>query len=93
MVQERRDALTGAVRDAVLISSLDAVRLGLADGEPVIVRSEHGELRGRALIAPIAPGNAQAHWPEANVLMPSERRSAEALIPDYNARVEIRPAA
>ena len=93
MVQERRDALTGAVRDAVLISSLDAARLGLADGEPVIVRSEHGELRGRALIAPIAPGNAQAHWPEANVLMPSERRSAEALIPDYNARVEIRPAA
>jgi anaerobic selenocysteine-containing dehydrogenase len=89
MIQERRDSLTGAVRDAVLIGAEDAARLGIADGEEVVVRSEVGELRGRALIAPLAPGNVQVHWPEGNVLIAEGRRSAEARIPDYNARVTI----
>ena len=39
-------------------------------------------------LAPIAPGNLQVHWPEGNVLI-GERRSPEAEIPDYNARVEV----
>ncbi len=92
MVQERRDALTGAVREAVLVSAADAERLGIADGAEVVVRSEHGELRGRALVAPLAPGNLQVHWPEGNVLLPRGARSAEAGIPDYNARARLEPA-
>lgn len=92
MVQERRDALTGAGREAILISDVDAGRLGIGDGDEVVVRSAHGEMSGRALLAPIAPGNVQAHWPEANVLIADGRRSAEARIPDYNARVEVRPS-
>jgi anaerobic selenocysteine-containing dehydrogenase len=91
MVQGRRDALTGADRDAVLISALDAKRLGIADGEPVMVRNERGELRCRALIAPIAPGNLQVHWPEGNLLIGAGRRSPQAGIPDYNARVTVEP--
>jgi len=89
MVHERRDALTGAGREAVLINAGDAGRLGIADGDEVTVRSEAGELRGRALFARIAPGNVQVHWPEGNVLIGDERRSPAAGIPDYNARVTV----
>jgi anaerobic selenocysteine-containing dehydrogenase len=93
MVQEAGDALTGAGRDAVLISAADAGRLGIASGDPVVVRSDVGELPGTALIAPIAAGNVEVHWPEGNRLIGSERVSPEAGIPDYNARVEVSPAA
>ena len=91
MVQARRDTITGAARDAVLISAHDASRLGIADGDAVVVRSDHGELRGRALVAPIAPGNLQVHWPEGNHLIGDRRRSPQAGIPDYNARVTVEP--
>jgi molybdopterin-dependent oxidoreductase alpha subunit len=89
MVQESRDSLTGAFREAVLMNEADAGRLGLASGDPLVLRNEHGELRGRAHIAPIAPGNLQVHWPEGNVLLGEGRRSAEAGIPDYNALVSV----
>ncbi len=92
MVQERRDSLTGAVREAVLISADDAERLRIADGDRVLVRSAAGEMEGSACLAPIAPGNVQVHWPEGNVLL-GEGRSAEAGIPDYNARVSVEPSA
>jgi molybdopterin-dependent oxidoreductase alpha subunit len=91
MVQESRDAVTGASRDAVLISAEDASRLGIVDGDDVIVVSDHGELRGRALIVRIATGNVQVHWPEGNVLIGAEVRSKEARIPDFNAMVEVHP--
>ncbi|HEX2466636.1 MAG TPA: FdhF/YdeP family oxidoreductase [Solirubrobacterales bacterium] len=93
MVQERRDSLTGATRDAVLLNAHDAERVGISDGGEVLVRSEAGELRCTALFAPIAPGNVQVHWPEGNVLIGDGRRSPDAGIPDYNARVTIEPAA
>ena len=82
--------LTGAGRDSVLIAAPDAERLGLGDGDPVLLRSDHGELRCTVLKAPIAPGNLQVHWPEGNVLI-GERRSPQADVPDYNARVELLP--
>jgi molybdopterin-dependent oxidoreductase alpha subunit len=89
MVQERRDSLTGALREAVLISAADAERLGVVEGDEVELRSEHGSLRGRAHLAPIAPGNLQVHWPEGNVLIGGGERSPQAGIPDYNARVSV----
>ena len=46
MVQERRDALSGATREAVLISAEDARRLGLGDGDAVVVRSAPASLPG-----------------------------------------------
>ena len=92
MVQESGDALTGASREAVLMSRHDAQRLGLEGGQAVVVRSATGELAGRVHLAPIAPGNVQVHWPEGNVLVADGVRSAEAGIPDYNARVTIEPA-
>lgn len=92
MVQARDDKLTGAVRESVFISDADARRLGLADGDDVVVRSDVGELRGLAFVAPIAAGNVQVHWPEGNALIAGERLSAEARIPDYNARVTVERA-
>ena len=89
MVHERRDALTDAVREAVLINREDATRLGLQDGDPVILRSASGEFRGRTRIAPVKPGNLEVHWPEGNVLIDRRRRSPQSGIPDYNAVVRI----
>ena len=92
MVQSSHDALTGATREAVLVSAHDAERLGFAGGQEVWVRSATGELRCRVHLAPIAPGNVQVHWPEGNVLVAGGVRSPEAGIPDYNARVTIEAA-
>jgi molybdopterin-dependent oxidoreductase alpha subunit len=93
MVHERRDALTGALRDAVLMAAADAARLGLRDGDPVMLRSTHGALRGNVLIAAVKPGNVQVHWPEGNTLLAPDRRSRESGIPDYNAWVDVEPVA
>ncbi len=88
MVQEQIDGINGVGRDAVLIAPSDLDRLELRAGDPVRLRSEHGEMAAIAVAAPIAPGNLQVHWPEGNVLI-GPRRSAESGIPDYNARVEV----
>jgi molybdopterin-dependent oxidoreductase alpha subunit len=92
MVHERRDALTGAIREAVLISLQDARRLGVANGEPVVLRNDLGEFHGRVLIAPVQPGNLEIHWPEGEVLIDSRRRSPLSGIPDYNAVVSLERA-
>jgi anaerobic selenocysteine-containing dehydrogenase len=88
MVQERKDSITGAMREAVLISQVDADQLGLKDGDAVILKNELGELKGRVYIAPIKPGNLQVHWPEGNVLLDKSKRSLEG-VPDYNALVRL----
>jgi molybdopterin-dependent oxidoreductase alpha subunit len=89
MVHEHTDRLTGAEREAVLMSEPDAQRLGLADGDRVVLRSDHGEFHGQVCVAPIAPGNLQVHWPEAEGLIDRRRRSPQAGIPDYNAVVTV----
>jgi molybdopterin-dependent oxidoreductase alpha subunit len=97
MVHELEDALTGAAREAVMISAADAKRLGLANGDRVVLRNDLAEYHGRALIAPVQPGNLEIHWPEGEVLIDSRRRSPMSGIPDYNAIVsierEVEPAA
>ncbi|MPZ19291.1 MAG: FdhF/YdeP family oxidoreductase [Luteitalea sp.] len=92
MVQEHRDPLTGAAREAVLMNPRDADRLGLADGDAVVLTSEAGSLTGRVARAPVAPGNLQVHWPEGEVLIDRRRRSPQAKIPDYNAVVRVAAA-
>jgi anaerobic selenocysteine-containing dehydrogenase len=95
MVWARRDPLTGAERDELLIAAEDAARLHLREGDAVRLRSTTanpgGELRLRCRIAPVAPGTLQAFWPEANVLVPS-RLDPASHEPDYNAWVTIEKA-
>jgi molybdopterin-dependent oxidoreductase alpha subunit len=93
MVHEARDPLTGAVRDAVLMNPADAERLGLADGDAVVLTSDSGTLDGRVRKAPVTPGNLQVHWPEGEVLIDRTRRSPQARMPDYNAVVRVERAA
>ncbi len=69
-------------------------RLGLADGAagarfgPRPARSRHAS-GSRA----VRPGNVQMFFPEANPLIAPGRRDPVALVPDYNATVEVVPAA
>lgn len=89
MVLAARDPLTGAVRDSVFVAAVDAQRAGVADGDPVVVRSERGEMRGRAFVADIAPGNVQVMFPEGNVLLPTGPREPISHVPDYTTTVEL----
>ncbi len=92
MVFSERDPLTGMRRHDVLMAPTDLEGLGLTDGTPITVRSAHGELAATARSGKIRPGNLQAFWPEANVLLAPGVRDPEALIPDYTAMVEVIPA-
>lgn len=92
MVQQQKDPLTHALRGSVLMNAADASAEGLADGDPVVLVSEHGRFEGRVRVSPVAPGNLQVHWPEAQCLIDRTRRSPEAGIPDYNAEVRVEKA-
>jgi molybdopterin-dependent oxidoreductase alpha subunit len=89
MVQGERDGHTGAGRDAVLINPDDALAVGVADGGAVLLRSESGEMAGRALIAPVTRGTLQVHWPEGSMLLDRARRDRASGIPDYTAVVRV----
>jgi molybdopterin-dependent oxidoreductase alpha subunit len=73
VVYEEEDLYRGQERrDLVLMHPDDIRRLGLAPDQPIVVRSEVGEISGflaRSYDA-IKPGNALMYYPEANVLVP-----------------------
>jgi predicted molibdopterin-dependent oxidoreductase YjgC len=92
MVQERKDQITGALRDAILISQDDADRLALKDGDSVVLKNDLGHYPGRIFIARVKPGNLQVHWPEANHLLDRTKRSPIGGVPDYNALVQLERA-
>jgi len=92
MVFGAEDAQNGARRDSILISVQDAERIGVRDGETILLRSATGEFRGQARIDKIAPGSLQGYWPEVNVVIPSGCLDASG-VPDYNAIVEVIPSA
>ena len=89
IIHKTRDPLTGASRDDVLISKQDADNKGLAHGDSIVLVSSTGRMRGHCMIAPIAPGNVQVHWPEGNVLIERGVSDPECGIPDFNTEVEI----
>jgi molybdopterin-dependent oxidoreductase alpha subunit len=92
LIHAKKDPLTGAARDALLLSAEDAQALGVANGDPVEVRSDNGAtMRCRVRIDAIKPRNVQAFWPECNPLIRRRVCDVAAGIPDYNAVVEIVP--
>jgi len=93
MVHDAVDPLNGARREDILISTEDAARLGLQEGQPVLLKNEIGEFRGRVKLAPILSGNLQVHWPEGNVLIARGITDPECGIPDYNATADLLPGA
>jgi molybdopterin-dependent oxidoreductase alpha subunit len=88
MVQAQKDAITGALRDAVYMNPADAEQLGLRNRDPVVLTNEVGEFHGRVYLSPVKPGNLQIHWPEGNGLLDRSKRSQEG-VPDYNAIVRL----
>lgn len=91
MVHKARDPLTGAERDSVLMSAEDMTAAGFIEGQSVLVRSDHGQLQARVMLAAIKPRNVQMCFPEANVLLPAGPRDERSHVPDYNTTVEILP--
>jgi molybdopterin-dependent oxidoreductase alpha subunit len=89
MVQRDVDPLTGAGRDAILISRDDLARLHLEDGSLATLRSPRGTFTGRLQAAPMRPGNLEVHWPEGNVLLAGDLVDPDSMEPDYNAEVTI----
>jgi molybdopterin-dependent oxidoreductase alpha subunit len=94
MVWSNHDPLTGADRDAVYIDEADAAVRGLSAGDPVVLRSAVGELRGRLKIVRLPHRTLQVHWPEGNVLIDASPANREpgSHVPDYNAVVTLEPA-
>ena len=95
MIHSEKDPLTGATRDAIFMARGDADRLGVRDGEAIILRNARGEFRGHVKIDRVKPGSLQGHWPEVNVLVAAGCLDPSG-VPDYNTVVEVisaRPAA
>ncbi len=92
MVHEKKDAITGAVRDAIMMNAADAAALGIRDGDAVMLRSDIGTYAGRVKIVEIARRNLQVMWPEGNVLLHRQKRSPESGVPDFNAYVTVERA-
>jgi anaerobic selenocysteine-containing dehydrogenase len=90
----QKDGMTGVdSRRSVFFARQDAERLGLREGDPVLLRNELGEMAGTCRLGPCRPGHLQAFWPECNVLV-SRRYDPASGEPDYNALVRVeRPAA
>lgn len=83
-----KDPITGAERDDIIMAAEDASRLGLRNGDPISLRNNLGEFKGKVRIDRIKPGCLQAHWPEVNVIIPAGRLDPSG-VPDYNAVVEV----
>lgn len=89
IIQENRDAITGATRNAVLMNAEDIDELDLKQGETVTLENDFGNYTASVYAAPIAKQNLQVHWPEGNVLIDHTCRSPQSGIPDFNALVRI----
>jgi molybdopterin-dependent oxidoreductase alpha subunit len=83
MVLGTRDMTLGVGRDTVLLAAADLERLGLADGDAVVVRSEAGECTVRVRAGDVRPGTVIMTWPEANRLIPRGVSDPACGIPAY----------
>jgi len=63
------DRANGLQRDHIGISSADASREGVADGDPLVVTGPGGTLHGRAKVVELAVGHLWVAWPEAGRLV------------------------
>lgn len=82
---------TSGRREAVLMNAADMKRLGLANGDRIVVKSDAGEYAGIALEGPCRESHVQAFWPECNVLL-ARRYDPVSGEPDYATAVSIERA-
>jgi molybdopterin-dependent oxidoreductase alpha subunit len=89
LIYDAIDPLTGASREAVLMNPDDAAALHVTNRDRVALVNDQGRLEGRVLLAPLARGNLQVHWPEGNVLIRRGVLDPTGGVPDYNAQVRV----
>jgi molybdopterin-dependent oxidoreductase alpha subunit len=89
LVYAEIDPLTGAARDAVFMHPDDAAALHLSSGDRIALVNDHGRFEGHVVLAPIALGNLQVHWPESNALLARGVVEPVGGVPDYNAVVRV----
>jgi anaerobic selenocysteine-containing dehydrogenase len=93
VVYEDEDLYRGNTRrDVVMISTEDASRLGVSDGDRVWVETTTGRMEVSVSIAPIRPGNLAMYYPEANALVP-RRLDPQSKTPAFKSvPARVRPA-
>jgi anaerobic selenocysteine-containing dehydrogenase len=70
-VYEEEDLYRGnGRRDVVMMAETDARRLGVSEGDRVVVSTEAGKLEVSAAIVELPPGNLAMYYPEANAIVP-----------------------
>src|SRR5207245_4180368 len=71
VVYEEEDLYRGnRRRDVVMMAAEDAARLGVAEGERVLVETEAGRLEAAVALLDIRHGSLAMYYPEANALVP-----------------------
>ncbi|HUP64766.1 MAG TPA: FdhF/YdeP family oxidoreductase [Thermoanaerobaculia bacterium] len=91
VVYEDEDLYRGVDRrDAVMIAEADGRRMGLAEGERVVVRTAAGEMEASVAYIEIRPGNVAMYYPEANRLVPRmlDAKSKTPAFKSVAARIE-----
>jgi len=85
VVYEEEDLYRGNHRrDVVMMAAEDGARLGLGEGDRVVVETEAGRLEASAAFAGLRPGNLAMYYPEANVLVP-RRLDARSKTPAFKS--------
>ena len=77
-----------ASESLILTATASCMRAGFS-GDPVLLRSAHGEFRGVCAVEDVRPGCLQTYWPAANGLL-DQVLDAESGEPDYNVLVSVR---
>jgi len=84
MIYSDKDPFNAADRYDILMNRQDAEKLGIRDGEAIVVYNRYGTMQGRARFADVKHGNIAVYWPEGNVLIPKGVYESYAQIPEYN---------
>lgn len=89
IVQRAKDPqISGSERDSIIIHAAEAERLGVVEGDAVVLSNDVGKMEGRILLGNVPRRHVVVYWPEGNVLL-SRTYDPESGIPDYNAYVRL----
>lgn len=92
MIYSETDPFNGADRYDVAMNADDATKLGIREGDSIVVYNQYGTFQGRAKFEDVKQGNIAVYWPEGNVLLPKGVYEEHAKIPDYNTSVIVEKA-
>jgi anaerobic selenocysteine-containing dehydrogenase len=85
VVYEDEDVYRGnRRRDVVMMAAADAARLGVGDGDRVVVETAAGRLDVTVALVDIRPGSIAMYYPEANAIVP-RRLDARSKTPAFKS--------